>query len=86
MKWVKRLGMALGAVVVLIAVWAAVGAMVYSPEYVSRVLTSRESSVDDYLYKFPLSHLSASATPYLLRRVVQRRRRAGRVRGSPGSI
>ena len=41
------------------------GAIVYSPEYVYRVLRSRESSVDDYLRNFPLSRLSASARPHL---------------------
>jgi len=64
MKWLKRVMMAFGAIVGLLVVWAAVGAVLYSPEYVARVLTSRESSVDDYLHNFPLSTISASRTPF----------------------
>ena len=65
MKWIKRIGWTLGAIGALILVWAGLGALVYSPEYVGRVLTSRESSADDYLNKFPLSSLSPSATPFV---------------------
>ncbi len=65
MKWVKRLGWVLGALVLLLVVWVGVGALVYSPEYVGRVLTSGQSEVDDYLNTFPVRHLSPSPTPYL---------------------
>ena len=64
MRWVKRLGIVMGAIAALLLLWVAAGALVYGGEYVGRVLTSRESSVDDYLYTFPLSPLSASATPF----------------------
>ncbi|MEE8407403.1 MAG: serine hydrolase [Acidimicrobiia bacterium] len=64
MSWLKRLGIVMGAITGLLLLWVAVGAVVYSPEYVGRVLTSRESSVDDYLHMFPLRSLSASATPF----------------------
>lgn len=63
-KWVKRLGFGLGVVVCLLVVWAAAGAIVYSPEYVYRTLKSRESSVNDYLNGFPQRALETSGTPF----------------------
>lgn len=64
MSWLKRLGMGLGVIVSLLIIWSAAGVIVYGPEYVRRVLVSRESSVDDYLNNFRLSELSASETPF----------------------
>jgi CubicO group peptidase (beta-lactamase class C family) len=64
-KWLRRVGIALGGIVGLLVVWVAAGAIVYSPEYVFRTLSSRESSVEDYLDGFPLSPLTASADPYV---------------------
>jgi CubicO group peptidase (beta-lactamase class C family) len=64
MKWSKRLGIGLSSIALLLIVWSATAAIVYGPEYVRRVLVSRESSVDDYLDRFPLSPLFASATPF----------------------
>lgn len=63
-KWLKRLGVALGVVAALVVLWVAAGVVVYGSEYVGRVLTSRESSFDDYLHTFPLRPLAASATPF----------------------
>ncbi|MFZ0015236.1 MAG: serine hydrolase [Acidimicrobiia bacterium] len=63
-RWVKRVGIGLGVIAGLFVVWVIAGAVVYSPEYVARTLTSRESSVDDYLHGFPLRPLTASATPF----------------------
>lgn len=63
MKWLKGLVWSLVAIGALLVAWAGLGAIVYSPEYVYRVLRSRESSVDDYLTKFPLSELSAAQEP-----------------------
>ncbi len=64
MTWLRRTGWALAAVLVLLLMWIVLGAVVYSPEYVYRVLRSRESSVADYLENFPTSPLTSSATPY----------------------
>ena len=55
----------LGVVAGLLVVWVAAGAIVYSPEYVYRMLKSRESSVEDYLSGFPLSPLTAPAEPFV---------------------
>lgn len=65
MKWVKRVGIAMGGLAGLVIVWAAAGALVYSPEYVERVLRSGRSEVGDYLDGFPVSPLSASQTPFI---------------------
>ena len=64
MTLLRRLGAGLALVLLLLVVWSAAGAIVYGPEYMARLLISRESSVDDYLYSFPLSELSASETPF----------------------
>ncbi|MDH3399265.1 MAG: beta-lactamase family protein [Acidimicrobiia bacterium] len=64
MRWIRRLGWVVGALVLLIVIWAVAGAIVYSPEYVFRVLRSRESSVQDYLVNFPLRTLTAAAEPF----------------------
>jgi CubicO group peptidase (beta-lactamase class C family) len=63
-KWARRAGIGLAVVAALLLIWVLAGAIVYSPEYVYRTLSSRESSVDDYLEGFPLSSLDASATPF----------------------
>lgn len=42
-----------------------VSAVVYSPQYVLRVLRMRESDVGDYLYNFPQRRLGAAAEPFL---------------------
>lgn len=64
MRVLKRLGIALAAIVALLIIWVSAGAIVFSPEYVYRTLKSRESSVEDFLNGFPLSPLSASAQPF----------------------
>ncbi len=64
MTWLRRIGKILGALLAVVIVWMAVGAIVYSPEYVWRVVTSRESSFEDYLVTFPLSPLTASPVPF----------------------
>jgi CubicO group peptidase (beta-lactamase class C family) len=48
----------------LFAVWFGVAALLYSPTYVARVLTMRESSQADYLENFPTRTLHASSSPY----------------------
>ena len=60
-RWI---GFGLLGLVLLFAVWIGVSAIVYSPEYVSRVLTMRESSQVDYLENFPTRRLHASDDPY----------------------
>jgi CubicO group peptidase (beta-lactamase class C family) len=46
------------------AVWLAAGAIVYSPQYVVRVLAWGESDIGDYLNGFPSRRLRASPTPF----------------------
>ena len=62
--WLDGSGFGLFALLALLAVWAGVAALVYSPTYVARVLTLRESSQADYLDYFPTRALNASSTPY----------------------
>ena len=64
MVWLKRVGRLAGVILVLFVIWVSAAAIVYSPEYALRVLRSGESSFEDYLDTFPLSPLSASASPF----------------------
>lgn len=64
MKWVRRLGWVLGSLAVIVVLWSLAGAVLYSPEYMARVLTSWQSEYEDYLYTFPLSPLAASDEPF----------------------
>jgi CubicO group peptidase (beta-lactamase class C family) len=64
MVWLRRAGLILAAIVGLAATWALAAAVVYSPEYVGRVITSGESEYGDYLHTFPLSPLAASQNPF----------------------
>jgi CubicO group peptidase (beta-lactamase class C family) len=63
-RWAARVGIGVGVVALALCVWVAAGAIVYSPEYVHRTLSSRQSSVEDYLDGFPLRPLTASETPF----------------------
>lgn len=63
-RWIKRAGVGVGVIVGVLVLWLGAGAIVYSPTYVSRVLTSRKSSVEDYLARFPQRSLTAAATPF----------------------
>lgn len=65
MTWPRRFGWILGSLVALVVVWAVSGALVYSPLYVWRVLTSIQSEYEDYLYTFPLRTLTASSDPFV---------------------
>lgn len=60
--WVWPVG-ALGAPVGVVGVWLLVAAVVYSPEYVRRVVVWQESDVGDYLHHFPRRALTASPDP-----------------------
>lgn len=53
------------ALITFFVVWIAVAAIVYSPEYVRRVLVWRETDVGDYLHNFPKRELTAAPQPYL---------------------
>lgn len=64
MKWLRRVGVVVAVFVAIIVVWVGVAAMVYSPEYVMRVLSSRESQASDYLDGFPLRTLEAAPDSY----------------------
>lgn len=64
MRWARRIGLILGGMIGLVTVWAVVGALVYSPQYVGRVLTSGKSEYSDYIDTFPLSRLTASQSPF----------------------
>ena len=63
MRGLRHLRWPLGSIVLLLMMWVAAGAIIYSPEYVMRVLTSRQSSYEDYLHTFPLRTLTASPEP-----------------------
>ncbi len=60
-RWI---GYGLFGVTGLLAVWSTVAALVYSPDYVLRMWTMRESSQSDYLENFPTRTLRASTNPY----------------------
>lgn len=64
MKWMKRVGVVFGVVVALIIVWLGAAAVIYSPEYVGRVLAWGESDQGDYLNNFPLSPLAPSPATF----------------------
>lgn len=49
----------------LVGAWIGGAAVIYSPEYVRRVLVWQESDVGDYLHNFPLRELTASSRPFL---------------------
>ena len=51
-------------VVCLVVAWLGVAVVVYSPTYVVRVLTLRQSSQADYLENFPTRTLDAAASSY----------------------
>jgi CubicO group peptidase (beta-lactamase class C family) len=63
-RWLRRLGVAASALVASLLVWILAGAVVYSPQYVWRVLSWGQSDVGNYLDGFPLRPLSASPEPF----------------------
>ncbi|MGI9615079.1 MAG: serine hydrolase domain-containing protein [Acidimicrobiales bacterium] len=63
-RFARRVGFGLLGMLMLLVVWVVVAAVVYSPTYVARVLTLRESSQADYLDYFPTRTLNASSRPY----------------------
>lgn len=63
LRRVRTLVIALLVVLAVLVAWTAVAALVYGPEYVSRVLVMRKSSQADYLERFPLAPLTASPQP-----------------------
>lgn len=64
-QWVTRwVGFGLLGVAGLLATWLGVAALVYSPEYVTRLLSMREPSQSDHLENFPTRALDASISPY----------------------
>lgn len=60
-RWV---GVAVLAVIGVLVAWLTVAAVVYSPTYVTRLLTMRESTQADYLERFPVRTLGASTRPH----------------------
>jgi CubicO group peptidase (beta-lactamase class C family) len=62
MRW-RWLGVALGAIAVLLGAWVALGMVTYGSEYVVRTLSSLQSDVSDYVDGFPLSTLTPSPEP-----------------------
>ena len=54
-----------GMVAGLLVAVLAIGAIVYSPEYILRVLWMQKSDVNDYLYNFPQRRLEAAPEPFL---------------------
>jgi CubicO group peptidase (beta-lactamase class C family) len=65
-RWVRVISVVLVVLIVLPMVWIGGAALVYSPEYVRRVLLWRDSDVGDYLHNFPHSALGASPRPVIL--------------------
>ena len=63
------LALALVALVPVVAVsgWLAMASVMYSPEYVARVLSRQESDVGEYLNFFPTRQLAASPSPFRFR-------------------
>lgn len=64
MRLIRRISWVVSGLVLLLLIWTAAGALVYSPEYVYRTLRSRKSSVQDYMVNFPLRTLTASTEPF----------------------
>lgn len=61
---VRLIGRVLVAIAGLLTVWLIVAGVVYSPEYVRRVLVWGESDQRDYLENFPSRALDASSSPF----------------------
>ena len=64
-RWLRWLGFAVAGLVAALVVWVVAGAVVYSPEYVARVLAWGESDIGDYLERFANSPLTASQSPFV---------------------
>lgn len=62
--WLRRIGLAVGALALVFVAWVALGMATYGPQYVLRTLGSMQSEVDDYLHTFPLSVLRPSPEPF----------------------
>lgn len=60
---VRILSFGLAGLVALLALWLVGAMVVYSPTYVGRVLSMRESDQNDYLENFPVRILRASPEP-----------------------
>ncbi len=63
-KLIKLFLSGLGILVGLLILFLATGALIYSPEYVLRIVQWRESDINDYLYNFPHRQLEAAPEPY----------------------
>ena len=64
MKWLRRLAIAFAGLLALILLWAAIGSIVYTPEYVIRTLRNLQSDVGLYVDDLPLSPITASSDPF----------------------
>jgi len=64
MRWLRRIAILLLAVVLVVAAWLAAGAIVYSPEYVARVVQHGQSDVNLYLDGLPLSTLEPAPSAF----------------------
>ena len=56
--------LAVGSWLLAAGAWLVTAGILYSPEYVIRVITLGESDVNDYLTNFPHRPLTASSTPF----------------------
>jgi CubicO group peptidase (beta-lactamase class C family) len=63
-RWWFYLLVFAGGLAGLVVLWLAAASVVYSPEYVRRVLAWGESDQGDYLDHFPLSPLQAASEPF----------------------
>lgn len=63
-KFLMLLRNVLLVLIAVVGLWLALGASMYSPEYMLRLLRWRESDVYDYLHNFPARQLNASPAPF----------------------
>ncbi len=63
-KLVRVLGWFAAVLVGLVVIGLVIASIVYPFEYVRRVLVMRESTVQDYLFNFPMSQLEPSSLPF----------------------
>ena len=63
MRLYRILALLITVPVATLVLWLAASAIIYSPEYVKRVLVWQETDQYDYTYNFPQSELRASSAP-----------------------
>jgi CubicO group peptidase (beta-lactamase class C family) len=74
---VRVLLLSVGVLIALFALGLLVAAVVYTPEYVGRMLAWRNSDYGDYMHNFPMRSLRASSQPYSFAETLQEEEVAG---------